>query len=210
MRNFFYLSPHHYLYRIRHLDVTNQKIQGLYLWEFDDALKIKRTIVARSGKYDQGWVFFDVTERIFQPEGERLSHYDSLGGIVPESPQELAKSPKPIEEMRFDELIKEITRRRLTGADIKEEAVELNYRFSAPFINLILILLAIPFALRLKRGGLALGIGISIIVAFIYWGLIQTFRAYGIGGKLSPFLSAWLPNFIFGVAVVISYLGVER
>jgi lipopolysaccharide export system permease protein len=211
MRNFFYLSPHNKLYRIRSLDVTNQKIYGLYIWDLEENLRIKRTITAHHGIYDSGWTLYNVTERIFFEDGERVDHYDSLGGnVLPEAPEELARSPKPVEEMRFDELIQEVVRRRLTGADVKEESVELNYRFSSPFINLILVLMAIPFALRLKRGGLAVGIGISIVVAFIYWGLIQTFRAYGIGGQISPFLSAWIPNFIFGILVSLSYLGVEQ
>ena len=211
MRNFFYLSPYGKLYRIRSLDVASGKIIGFYLWDVDDQLRIRRTIVARSGSYNGSWKLYDVTERIFNEDSEELNHYDTLRtGLIPETPEELAKSPKPMLEMQTGELFYEIRRRRLTGADVKEEAVEFNYRFSSPFINLILILMAIPFALRLKRGGLALGIGIGIIVAFIYWGLIQTFRAYGIGGMMSPFLSAWFPNFIFGTIVIISYLGIER
>ncbi|HID32384.1 MAG TPA: YjgP/YjgQ family permease, partial [bacterium (Candidatus Stahlbacteria)] len=110
MRNFFYLSRHRRLYRIRSLNVTKGKIYGLLIWELDENLGIKRTISARNGSYDKGWKLFDVTERAFFEDGEKLNHYDSLVGemIIPESPQELARSPKPIVEMRFDELVNEV------------------------------------------------------------------------------------------------------
>ena len=47
------------------------------------------------------------------------------------------------------------------------------------------------------QSNLAVGIGISIFVIFLYYAGIKTGQSFGYKGALSPFASVWLPNLIF-------------
>jgi lipopolysaccharide export LptBFGC system permease protein LptF len=50
-----------------------------------------------------------------------------------------------------------------------------------------------------KRGTLV-GIGLSFVIAMVYWGMIGLFKGLGYAGSLNVFLAAWGPNVIFGLA----------
>ena len=59
-------------------------------------------------------------------------------------------------------------------------------------------LLWIPFAFSLEKKVTLVGIGLSIVIAIIYWGIIGIFQGLGYVSYLSSFLSAWGPNLILG------------
>ncbi|MEO0109076.1 MAG: LptF/LptG family permease, partial [candidate division WOR-3 bacterium] len=65
-------------------------------------------------------------------------------------------------------------------------------------------------ATRLRRGGVMLGLGLGMLFSFLFWGAIQTCRAFGQSGALSPFLAAWLPNAMFLAAGVALLFTVRR
>jgi lipopolysaccharide export system permease protein len=75
--------------------------------------------------------------------------------------------------------------------------VELDYRYSYPFVGLVLLVMALPLATRLRKGGVMLGLGLGMLFSFMYWGAIQTCRAFGQSGTMSPLLASWLPNIFF-------------
>ena len=60
-----------------------------------------------------------------------------------------------------------------------------------------MVLLALPFSFSMGRRGALVGLGISVVIAMIYWGAIGIFRGLGYIGYLSPFLSAWTPPLLF-------------
>jgi len=53
-------------------------------------------------------------------------------------------------------------------------------------------------------------LGLSVAMAFVYWGLIQSFRAYGVAGVMNPLLALWFPNVLFAVVGIVLILKVPR
>jgi lipopolysaccharide export system permease protein len=127
-----------------------------------------------------------------------------------EKPSDFMKRSKPVEEMSILEIYRYVKKRARAGEDVAKEEVELNYRFSFPLITVILLIICLPLSVALKKGGVAIGLGISIILAFVYWGLIQSCRAYGVAGLMPPILAAWLPNMIYAFIAVVMALGIKR
>lgn len=78
-------------------------------------------------------------------------------------------------------------------------------KFSRPVLCFIMIWLAIPFAVRIRRGGVAMGFGISIAIALAYFVLF--FASMGLGqlGKLPPMAAAWTANLVFAALAVVLY-----
>ena len=70
-------------------------------------------------------------------------------------------------------------------------------------------LIALPFAVTTGRRGAMYGIGIGIAVALSYWMIISIFAAIGSAGLLTPIISAWAPNILFGATAVYLLLTVR-
>jgi lipopolysaccharide export system permease protein len=67
-------------------------------------------------------------------------------------------------------------------------------KFSIPFGALCFVVLAFPLGLLAKRSGRAMGFGIGILIAVIYWAFLIGGDALGRKLGWSPFWSMWLPN----------------
>jgi len=199
-RNLFYHGENNWVYYARKFDVTRQRMDVLTLWKISPDNKIEARIDAVAAEYDSIWTLYSTIARYFDSLGnERIETQAQLPmNELAETPEDFLKRMKQLEEMSIAEIIKFVRKQGRAGQEVTAEAVELNYRFSYPFITIIVLLMTLPLSVVLKKGGIAIGLGISIVIAFLYWGAIQSCRAYGVAGIMSPFLAAWLPNIVFG------------
>ena len=51
--------------------------------------------------------------------------------------------------------------------------------------------------MRTERGSALVGIGTSLVVVLLYYGINSMCLAMGKGGVLNPFVAAWLCNVVF-------------
>ena len=116
---------------------------------------------------------------------------------------------KPYETMTFDELRRHIASVEAMGFDAVPLEVQLQRKLSFPMVGFIMTLLGVPFAFVVARRGALYGIGISIIIAILYWACLGTFQALGDNAILHPILAAWAPNLLFGSAGLYLMLTLE-
>lgn len=109
------------------------------------------------------------------------------------------KERKVPEQMSYRELGQYIEELEERDFDTVRYKVDLNYKVSFPLASLIMTLLGIPFAFSMGKRGTLVGIGLSIVIAMIYWGGIGIFKSLGYLNYLDAFLAAWGPNLIFGL-----------
>ncbi len=114
-----------------------------------------------------------------------------------ERPDELFALSKPPQAKTSHELAKDIERAERLGMPIQEHRVNYHLKFAQPTLCFVIIWLAFPFAMRLRRGGITLGFGVSICVAVVYLILFAVSAGLGYMGKLPPPVAAWLANVIF-------------
>ncbi len=81
--------------------------------------------------------------------------------------------------------------------------INLADKLAWPFACIIGVVVAVPLALRFGRRGRMLGIALSIIAFFAYYLMVSSASAFGRNGAMNPYLAAWLPNIIMGVAGAI-------
>jgi lipopolysaccharide export system permease protein len=67
-------------------------------------------------------------------------------------------------------------------------------KFSIPSGAFFFVVLAFPLGLLAKRSGKAMGFGIGILIAVVYWSFLIGGDALGRRLGWSPFWSMWLPN----------------
>jgi LPS export ABC transporter permease LptF/LPS export ABC transporter permease LptG len=126
-----------------------------------------------------------------------------------EAPRYFKREHKPYETMSFDELRVHIASVEAMGFDGVPLRVQLHRKLSFPMVGFIMTLLGIPFSFVVARRGALYGIGISIIIAILYWACLGTFEALGNNAILPPVLAAWAPNLLFGAAGLYLMLTLE-
>ncbi len=108
---------------------------------------------------------------------------------------------KSSEEMNFTELWDYVKRLKMSGYQAARYEVDLYSKLSFPLSSLLMVLIATPLSLqKVRSGGLGKGIALSVLIAFIYWGLVSVGTALGRSGALPPLEAAWIANVLFASA----------
>ena len=188
-------------------------LQGITIYFFDQQLVLTRRLDAKLGKWiDNKWHFYNLVIRTFNPDGS-MEIENATEKIIPlrETPADFKVARREPEEMSYAELKDYINKIKKAGYQIPEYIPYLHAKISFPLICLIMPILAIPFALRIGKGGsIAQGIGMSVIVGFIYFVFFNFSLSLGRGGVLPPLFSAWVANILFGSLGAYLTLKVRR
>jgi len=142
-------------------------------------------------------------ERAFEEESERATKFDTLA--LPQlsfTPEVLTKVQKDPEEMSYKELQSFIAEVARNGGDPQKWLADLHLKISFPFANFIIVLFGAPLAAGRARSGGAVGLALTLIIAFFYFGAVKTGQTLGQNGTLNPLLGAWMSAIIFFVAGV--------
>jgi lipopolysaccharide export system permease protein len=86
------------------------------------------------------------------------------------------------------------------GTALGNLQINLADKLAWPFACFIGVLLALPLALRFGKRGRTLGIAMAIIAFFIYYLMTSAAAAFGRNGAINPYVAAWLPNALMGLA----------
>jgi lipopolysaccharide export system permease protein len=179
--------------------VRTGTMKNFIIIQMDKNGKLQKRLDGREAVYNNfEWQAKNVNVRIFESDSlESFEHYDTFILPVKEKPGDFTDEVRPIEELQVWELSRYIKQLKIAGVRTAKPAVEFHYRFSASFIGIILIMLSLPLAVRIRKGGVMFGLGLGLLFSFIYWGLVQVFKAYGQSNIIAPFWSAWLANIIY-------------
>jgi lipopolysaccharide export system permease protein len=114
-----------------------------------------------------------------------------------EKPADLFALETSTDTKSFWKLARDLTRAEKLKIPVQRYWVDYHVKFARPALCFVMIFLAIPFAIRLRRGGFAVGVGLSIAIGLAY--LMVFYMSMGLGhlGKLSPIVAAWFPNVFF-------------
>jgi lipopolysaccharide export system permease protein len=159
------------------------------------------------------WVFSEAWIRWFSDEGEvEREAYLPEGTFadIRDYPSNIAREQRKPEEMSYRELSELISRIDSSGGDSTRYRVGLNMKISFPFTNLIVVLIGSPLSARLRRGGLAVGVGLGLALTFVYYGFIRVGQAMGDHSVMPPLISAWLGNVFFTVCGTILIFRAEK
>ena len=203
-RNFYFIGEKGRIYYARIFDGRAGTLDDIHIYEFDREGELVQRTDARKGAWkDSVWVFSHGVVRRFSPTGEKATAFKELPlPELEETPEDFAKEVRKPEEMNFFELRRYVQKLQRSGREFARELVDLYLKISFPFTNLVIVLIGAPLAANIRRSGVIVGFGSSLLVSFVYWGALQVSKALGLKGSLPPGLTAWLPNLIF-VAVAM-------
>ena len=114
------------------------------------------------------------------------------------TPDEIRSLARPVIEVVTDRLYQRARLRRQAGREIeaREAEVEIAKRYAFPLATVVFVLIGAPLGTQPKRSGKGVGFGLSELLTFGYWTLLQVGMAMGKGGILPPMVGAQLPNLL--------------
>lgn len=180
----------------------NGTAYGVMVSQMDKSRREVTRLMAREGSYDPirgGWTFKDGREMTFDPDQGELVRTVAFGKkTLPdyqEDPTLMLLIDRKPQDLSFNDL------RRITDFFANENnpkvlRYEVRY-YSILFETigpLIIIAIAIPFAVSGMRVNPAVGVSKSIGLFFLYFVLIKLSEVLGIGGYAEPVWAALMPN----------------
>jgi lipopolysaccharide export system permease protein len=167
--------------------------------QFDDKTLVMRMTADRI-YYDslENWHLDNYTRRTFTGMKETLERGRRRNVTLPIVPDELFITAQQAQQMTTPELRHYMDRQRQRGSgNVKAFEVEYHKRWASPLGAFIMTLLGVTMSSRKVRGGMGknLGIGIVLTAAYILFSTVST--TFSVNNVMSPFMAAWLPNFVF-------------
>jgi lipopolysaccharide export system permease protein len=203
----------HRIFNVQLLDPRKKALKGFTLYEFDDQFRCVQRIDANEARWaDEKWRLYDGATRDFDESGSvRTNSFEKMDLPMKEDWESFQKSSWDSDEMSYAELRIYIQRIQASGYDATRYLVDLYSKLSYPLLNVIMVLIGIPFALKTGRsGGVALSVGVSVMIGFVYGILFYIFISFGKSGMLPPILACWIPTLLFGLAGIFTLMSIKQ
>jgi lipopolysaccharide export system permease protein len=196
------ISPGVYIY-MEHFD-NFQNVGYHFSMEHIDGQALTYKLMSETIKWDsakKSWNIFNYFIRKWNPDGtDKIISGMSKDTMINLNPKDFEERLEDVKAMNYGELNAYIDKKRLEGSsNIASFMVEKDQRTAFPFATFILTIIGVSLSSRKVRGGTGLHLGIGLVIAFSFILFMQISTTFASGGLLSPLISVWIPNFIFGI-----------
>ncbi len=174
---------------------------------------LNQIVVAESGKWngsDEKWDFYNGTIYLVAPDRSyrNIVRFEHKQIQLPRTALDLANKRRDYGEMNIAQALEQLEVERMSGNDakIRKLQVRIQQKFALPFVCVVFGLVGAAMGSIPQRSGSGRGMsfGISVIVIFTYYLLGFVTGALGQAAIISPFMAAWLPNFLgLGVGIFL-------
>ncbi len=200
-------SLYHYVY----FDSRQRQLNQLSVYEFNSrGSELRRRSYYRQAAaisdHDATWRGSKGWTYEFGAQKNPVSRFASFAHrpVALERPDYFITEQPDADRMNYGQLHRYVSELQASGFNVVPYAVALHRKLAFPWVTLIMMLIAVPFAVTTGQRGAMYGVGAGIVLAIVYWTTISLFAAMGSGGLLPPLLAAWAPNLLFGA--VAAYL----
>jgi len=180
--------------------------------EHNEKQELVRKTVASAGEYKDGvWYFYQTITDTYDEKGRAIEEHvykDVELMPITETPEDFLNQRQHPDYMNIAQLKEYIWRLSKSGATgvIRNLKIDLYQRYTAPFTSIMIILLSIPFSLKIKKRATGFSsLGLTLIMGFLYYIFNAISIALGKAGILFPFLSASLTHlvaFIYSIYLI--------
>jgi lipopolysaccharide export system permease protein len=202
-----------YILQARVFDPATTTLRGVTVWQRGAAiLPVRRIDAAEAHHTATGWNLKQVNIRDFTGSGgQRTTPRPSLSLPLHLQESDLKVVDRNADSMGFLKLRAYSRTLREAGYDATRYVAQMHGRVSIAFASFIMAIIGIPFAHKGSRsGGAAVGIGISLVIGFLYYLINSIVLSFGQTGVVSPLIAAWSANFIFAMTAIWLTMTVNR
>jgi len=187
------------LFNFSDFNRTHNEFQDLSVIRFQPGtFDIAERIFSPHAMWEDGsWVLRDGWIRTFDTDSVAYTAFDRRAFADFDPPDYFVQDWKAPDQMNYRELrsyVRDLERR---GYNTRELRVGLYRKIAVPAVCMVMVIVALPFALRVERRGPVFAIAVSIMLVFVYFGVLQAFGKLGEVAALPPLMAAWAPNLLF-------------
>lgn len=164
---------------------------------------LNQIVVAESGEWNPSqnvWDFYNGTIYLVAPDSSyrNILRFQSQQLKLPRTALDLAQKSRDYGEMNIAQALEQLEVERLGGDDqkIRKLEVRIQQKISLPFVCVVFGLVGAAMGTIPQRTGKATSFGVSVMVIFTYYLVYFIAGALAQAGLFSPFLGAWIPNFL--------------
>ena len=174
----------------------------------DNLTEMITRIDAQKLEYDslsEQWFARNGVKRSFTDNSQSAEYFDSLKlADLNFTPIDLTKKQEKPAEMDLGELSDLIDSQKRAGTNPIVAQIEYHSRFAFAMTSVIIVLFGLPISANKRKSGLAVQVGINILIAFVYLVFMKISQAFGKNGALDPLLTAWFANLLFVAGTFIT------
>ncbi len=181
-----------------YFSVKNFSIKEPEIFKFGEKKNLEKYVKAKRGIFkNDEWIFescqiYDLKNNLFETFENR-----EMFDILNVKPNEIVFDRENVDIYKISELLKIRDSIKKSKGEVAKQETEISYRFYFIFINIIIALISASFVVNAKNTGIIFGLAISVLLSFLYWGVLQGFRSAASNGGGNPFTIFLLPNFFF-------------
>jgi LPS export ABC transporter permease LptG len=185
---------------IKRFQFNNKMAYGISIQKFDGQTLTYRLDSPKMQWKDEkhSWVIPNYTIRQWNNGQLKFSTHNQDSTMYSEiTPIDLTRETGKPEEMDYNNLAEFVEKLQRNGIHEPRWAVNLYFKTALAGTSFLMVLFGLSLAIRKPRSSLAIGVGMSIGVIFLYYAALKFGQTLGYKGVLNPFISVWGPNFIF-------------
>jgi lipopolysaccharide export system permease protein len=194
------------------VDGPAKSLRGFQYIEVDRDFRPLRRIDSRNARLLPGgaWELAEGKERIFG-ETPTVETFPLRTYRFPETMDGFIEGDTPPEEMTYSQLSRYVGELRRKGYEASGYETDLHAKIAYPLLNVVISMLAIPFALRSPRsGGVWRSIGLGLLMGFACWVVLSVSLSMGRKGVFPALIAAWLPGVLFAGSGAALFRGTGR
>lgn len=213
-RSDFWYRVDNAFYSIALYNSRDKVLDNLTIYNLDENFKLQRRLDAAQAQWqneDTGWVMSRVVESIVSKDGAiKTQTFDQLPLLIEEQPQDFYNMKRRPETMNYQELSLYIEKLQQEGVPVTEYLVAQSAKLAFPFVNLIVVMIAIPFALITARSGtMTYSFVLGVSVGFGYYVFHAISTSLGSAELLPITASAWAANIVLGSLAAYLLLSID-
>ncbi|MFA5321699.1 MAG: LPS export ABC transporter permease LptG [Smithella sp.] len=200
------------IYNFKMFDMDKNILRGITINYLNPDFSLRSRVDAQRGEWkNDKWLFYNLLTTRFDENNNPVLEWSREQMInIPEKPNDFKVIQKDAEKMGYFELRKYVKKIKSEGYDVTKYLVDLHGKIAFPLVILIMVFIAVPFALRSERsGGVMQSIGMGIFIGFSYWIVHAFSMSLGKSEILPAFFAAWAANILFTAAAALLFYKVN-
>jgi lipopolysaccharide export system permease protein len=136
---------------------------------------------------------------VHQPDPEKNNQYtitkfNKFVLRVPSGEEDMAAYIPTPREMTFSELLEKAGDAKKEGQSPAPLMTEIHQRIAVSFASAVFVILGIVLGIQLKKGSKAVGVGMSMVVILVYYGLLLLMVSLASRNSAASAVLPWVPN----------------
>ncbi len=192
-------------------DTERNRLHGLVIYRLTPEFRLDGVVEVPAANWDgTRWIPEGGTEWRLLAGGTVSRQSVGTALSLEERPDDFRIFARSPDEFGYFDLKARIDDLRVKGVDAVRDTVSLHTKVAIPLVIPLTILLAVALASKPgRKDNLVLNFGLAVAIGFAYWVLLGFCVSLGKAGAMPPWLAAWSPNMLVGVASLYFYTGSE-